>query len=184
MALFSKAKNTSQEITTLSAGNASLGILPQIHELPGLPSRVVFSNSVTLDAIQEILDTKMTVKNIPVVFKKGRIEYREPFGKRYEDCVIISHKSPPESYFDFVLTSRIANGSTFVRLYRSGYSYYNHHINEYKNSKNEKDGFLVAINFLHYALDKPDLQAWEDGLYIENKYYEQVITAIKEAFEI
>ena len=184
MALFNKPKNTSQEIITLAAGNEALGILPHIHEFPGLPSRVVVNGSIALDEIQKILSIEMSKKNIPVVFKKGRIEYREPFSKRYEDCIIISHKNPPESYFDFVVNSRITNGSTFVRLYRSGHSYYNYQINEYKNSKNEKDGFLVAINFLHYALDKPDLQAWEDGLYIENQYYMQVITAIKEGFGI
>lgn len=184
MALFKKSKDSSQEIKTLSAGNSTLGILPEIHEWDGLPSRIVLNGTATVNEILPSLRIHMLNQNIPVVFSMGRIEYREPFSKRYEDCIIISHENPPESYFDFVLTCRTTNNSTFVRCYRSGYSFYNHQINEYHNSKKETDGFMVALNFLHYAFDKPDLQAWEDGLFIENEYYKIAITSIKDYFGV
>ena len=184
MAIFNKNKASAQEIRTFSAGNPTLGISPNIYEWAELPSRIVLNGIVPLNYIQIDLENQMVGANLPVVFTKGRIEYRETFSKRYEDCIIISHKDPPTSYFDFLLTCRATNDSTFVRIYRAGFSYYNYKINEYKDSKKETDGFMRTLNFLHYTLDKPDLQAWEDELYMENQYYAQIIKAIKEFFDI
>jgi len=174
-------QQTFQNVKTLSAGESMFGV-PDIHEWSDFPSRIVMKEALTLPQIQQALEDAMRSKELPVAFSHGRIEYGTALSKHYEDCIIISHQNPPVAYFDFVLTCRVTDGSSFVRVYRSGGSYYIHKINEYKSSKDETDSVINILNTVQYAMDKPDLQAWEDGYYFENIYYNEVKAVIKEVF--
>ncbi len=175
--------NSTPAVKTLSAEDSAFRT-KDIFEWPDLPSKIMCSEILALSDIWQALWENMVSKDIPVVFNHGRIAYGNSFNKHYEDCIIISHKKPPESYFDFAITCRVSEGNSFVRIYRSGGSYYNYKLKEYQNSKTETDGVIMALNLVGYALNKPDVQAWEDGYTIENMYYDSVKCSIREVFNI
>lgn len=162
-----------QAIRTLSAVASTFSV-PNVYEWSNFPSRVIIKDCVTLAELQQLLWSAMQEEQLPVVFSSGRIDFGSSSSKRYENCLIISHTNPPESYYEFAITCRITDNTSFVRIYRTGGSYYTYKINEYRSSKTETDGVLKVMNAIQYATDKPDIQAWEDGYALEEMFYNNV----------
>jgi len=130
-------------------------------------------DGITLQSIQEAIQSAAQNYGIPVAFESEQIKAGGMFNSTTDDCLVIYHPEHPKDYWKFCATIRRQGTMAFVDIFIFGYSKLKGKEGAVQGATQNSGGITKAIVGGLFGPNKQKMQAEDD-------YYGAITTIFDE----